>query len=87
MLFRQFTLEASLADAPVAMNAEVYFQKPIAAIIEDICGLAVPDHVLKDEGGWKRLCEIRGSNTQNVSTEQWLAICRLRFQLDNLVAS
>ena len=69
------------------MNTEVYFQKPIVEIIEDIRALAVPDHVLKDEVGWQRLCDVRGRNTQDVSTEQWLALCRLRFRLDNWVAS
>ena len=50
-------------------------------ILEDIQNCSVPQEVLKDKDGWKRVCQVRGRNFENVKAEVWARLCTIRGDL------
>jgi hypothetical protein len=69
------------------MLTALYFQKPAREIIEDICLLAVPEEVLRDESAWTMLCNFNSSHASEITKTDWAALCRFRCRLDNWITS
>ena len=61
-----------------ATDVHSYFAQPDAHILDQIRSLAVPTHILLDEGGWQHLCAVHRLHANQVSVDQWSALCQLR---------
>jgi len=59
-------------------RVEAFCKQTDELILRAIRLRSIPDEVLRDKNGWKRICQVRGRNFAEVDRLTWRHICEMR---------